>query len=85
MADGKELKDNLGDSKQILSDIRAEGAELRILFKEIGDALAKGAGSMGDLEQAAKVAASDTKALATEAKKLQGVTQDDLKDKNKAA
>ena len=85
MADGKELKDNLGDSKQILSDIRAEGAELRILFREIADELSKGSGSMGDLSQAAKVASSDVKTLGTEAKKLHGVTQDDLKDKDKAA
>ncbi len=85
MADGKELKDNLGDSKQILSDIRAEGAELRILFREIAESLSKGSGSMGDLSSAAKVASSDVKTLSTEAKKLHGVTQDDLKDKDKAA
>jgi len=84
MADGKELKDNLSQSKEILTGLREEGQFLQTTFKEIVASIKETAKSSGDVSEAMKLAGSDANSLASSAAKLAVVNKDILKDENAA-
>ena len=84
MADGKELKNNLSESKEILSGLREEGQFLQTTFKEIVASLRDSAKNSEEFSEAIKLAGTDANSLAASAAKLAVVNKDILKDENAA-
>lgn len=84
MADGEELKNNLGESERILKQIREESALLRNIFAELTESLRKSAKNSTELSAVTKVAASDASRLQRSAAKLEGISRADLKNKERS-
>ena len=84
MADGEELKNNLGESERILKQIREESALLRNIFAELTQSLRDQAKNGGELKASLQVASRDTAKLQTLSSKLAGISEKDLKNKTRA-
>lgn len=84
MADGEELKNNLGESERILKQIREESALLRNIFAELTQSLRDQARNGGELKASLQVASRDTAKLQTLSSKLAGISEKDLKNKVRA-